>query len=134
MIKRRELFVGAGSAALATAFTSTIINANNGSVDAPIATTTYGKVRGVTSDGIHVFKGIRYGASTAGANRFRPPLPPESWQGVRDALEYAPMSPQIALTNLGPLFSSWSVDTKYGEDCLGLNVLTRRCATALSAR
>jgi hypothetical protein len=30
MIKRRELFVGAGSAALAAAFTSTIVNANNG--------------------------------------------------------------------------------------------------------
>jgi para-nitrobenzyl esterase len=77
MIKRRELFVGAGSAALATAFTSTIVNADNGPVDAPIATTAYGKVRGVTSDGIHVFKGIPYSASTAGANRFRPPRPRE---------------------------------------------------------
>jgi len=36
----------------------------------PTVTTTAGTVRGETVDGIHVFRGVPYGASTAGPNRF----------------------------------------------------------------
>jgi len=54
--------------------------------DSPVADTAYGKVRGATSGGVHAFKGIPYGASTAGANRFMPPRKPEPWTGVRNAL------------------------------------------------
>ena len=59
-----------------------------------IADTTLGKVRGVDSGGIKTFKGIPYGASTAGANRFMPPSDPQKWAGVRDALEYGHSAPQ----------------------------------------
>src|SRR5271170_62136 len=52
------------------------------------AETTYGKIRGVDNNGIKTFKGIPYGASTAGANRFMAPAEPAKWTGVRDALEY----------------------------------------------
>lgn len=61
---------------------------------APIAQTAAGKVRGAINDGIHVFKGVPYGASTAGANRFMPPRPPEPWTDVRDALDYGTSTPQ----------------------------------------
>jgi len=50
------------------------------------AATTFGRVRGVDERGIKIFKGIPYGASTAGAGRFRRPAHPAAWTGVRDAL------------------------------------------------
>src|SRR5262245_23955354 len=58
------------------------------------AETTFGKVRGIDSAGIKTFKGIPYGASTAGKNRFMPPADPAKWTGVRDALVYGPSAPQ----------------------------------------
>jgi carboxylesterase type B len=37
----------------------------------------------VVVDGINVFKGIPYGASTAGKNRFMPPMKPVPWTDIR---------------------------------------------------
>jgi para-nitrobenzyl esterase len=91
--------------------------------DAPIAATAHGRLRGVTADGIHIFKGIPYGATTAGAARFHAPAPPTAWSGVRDALVYPPMAPQAAIS-LGGLFASWTFDKEISEDCLALNVWT----------
>ena len=61
----------------------------------PIVETVSGKIRGSTQAGIHAFKGIPYGASTAGANRFQPPRPAESWAGERDALALGGRAPQL---------------------------------------
>jgi len=90
---------------------------------APIASTASGKVRGQVVDGINVFKGIPYAATTAGANRFRKPQAAQEWSGVRDTLAYPAMSPQPDRPIRG-LFESWTDPTKPGEDCLGLNVWT----------
>ena len=121
MIGRRTLLALAGSAAISAIAGKAA--AQTTASDAPIASTRYGKVRGVTEDGVHVFKGIRYGASTAGANRFRPPKPPEPWTDVRDALAFPPMSPQPPIA-VSKLFASWTFDTEVSEDCLGVNVWT----------
>jgi para-nitrobenzyl esterase len=93
----------------------------------PVVETASGRVVGVTSDGVHVFKGIPYGASTAGANRFMPPRKPEPWAGVREATVYAGRSPQAAANPQRPeLATVWGpVDTlAVGEDCLTLHVWT----------
>ena len=95
---------------------------------APVVETDSGRVSGLTADGgIHVFKGIPYGASTAGANRFMPPRRPEPWAGVREAVTYAGRSPQAPAAQQRPeLATVWGpVDTlAVGEDCLTLHVWT----------
>ena len=94
---------------------------------APVVETASGKVVGATADGVHVFKGISYGASTAGAHRFMPPRKPEPWTGVREALVYAGRSPQAAAGAQRPeLATVWGpVDMlPVGEDCLTLHVWT----------
>ena len=82
--------------------------------------TQSGPVVGVPAalDGITVYKGIPYAASTAGQNRWRPPQPPPSWTGVRRADTWGAACPQpvtgIAADRVPPL----------SEDCLNLNIWT----------
>src|SRR5208282_3546622 len=66
--------------------------------DFVVAGTSFGKVRGVENRGIKIFKGIPYGASTGGVNRFMPPVDPIGWTRVRDALEYGHSAPQAVPT------------------------------------
>jgi para-nitrobenzyl esterase len=109
----------------ASAAAANIMSAN------PVVETTVGKVRGSSSEGLYSFKGIPYGATTAGKNRFMPPMKPEPWTGERDALEYGHSAPQTipsAPSILAPMdFLVSSENPKgiaEGEDCLVLNVWT----------
>src|SRR4051812_25084387 len=84
--------------------------------------TSYGRVRGEIYKGVSIFRGIAYGASSSGANRFLPPQPPVPWTGIRDCIDYGQTAPQVP----GPLAEGgWEGRRpEMGEDCLRLNVWT----------
>lgn len=89
----------------------------------PTVETAAGKVRGLTIGRVHCFKGIPYGASTEGTERFMPPVKPQSWAGVRDMFDLGARAPQLP----GCLVPEYAVMEDYGptsEDCLLLNVWT----------
>ena len=88
-----------------------------------VVDTAGGKVRGVVSNGVHVYRGIPYGASTAGANRFMPPRKAEPWTGVRDAFQNGHSSPQVSPAP-GAIGAGLRGYAAQGEDCLVLNVFS----------
>ena len=77
-----------------------------------IARSHAGNIRGLTSQGIHVFKGVRYGEDTA-KTRFDKPIPVQPRSETQDATAYGSACPQRADRN----------EAK-SEDCLFLNIWT----------
>lgn len=76
--------------------------------------TAYGKVRGVRTNGVNVFKGIPYAGKVSGERRFRRPAPLKSWTGIREALQFGPPAMQPPRQN----------EPDPAEDCLFLNIWT----------
>ncbi len=113
----RRTFVKQAAALLAGMQASPWLRIASADAGSAVATTSAGSVRGTVLDGINIFKGIPYGGTTAGRNRFLPPTKPVPWTGTRDALAYGPTAPQAV--GRGPR----GVPAE-GEDCLVLNVFT----------
>ncbi len=84
--------------------------------------TPYGAVRGRYENGVAVFRGIPYAAPPFGPRRFRPPVPPEPWDGVRDAGSFGPTAPKPPYSDAFAQYLSDPVVP--GDDCLNLNVWT----------
>src|SRR5882672_11499276 len=86
-------------------------------LDGPVVGTANGAVRGLANGAADEFLGIPYAAPPVGALRWRPPQPAASWDGVRDATQFAPHCPQPA-SPFGQASTS--------ENCLFLNLFTPR--------
>ena len=93
----------------------------SGTINPSIASTKWGKVRGREIDGVHVFKGIRYAATSGGKNRFLPPRNPDPWSGTVDAVEESPQCYQV---NHDKPATPGRIELPESEDCLKLNVWT----------
>lgn len=104
----------------------------------PVAKTVYGKVSGENRDGVAIFRGIPYGGSVSGQNRWKPAPVPDSWDGVRECTVNGPFCPQgmgeasisANPSELGLTFNGGHPELfgceneKPDENCLVLNVLT----------
>ncbi len=94
------------------------------------AMTEYGAVRGraAADPRITAFLGVPFAAPPVRELRWHAPVPPVQWYGVRDCLEFAPISMQwTPQANPDSLYDrEWHVDPDIpmSEDCLYLNVWT----------
>src|SRR5690606_38210841 len=102
---RRFLQIGAAGTAIATlpGFATSPTHS--------VARVRGGRIAGVREGGVHVFRGVPYGADTS-QRRFLPPLREASWRGTRDAFACGAPAPQNGREGPG------------SEDCLFLNVWT----------
>jgi para-nitrobenzyl esterase len=128
MIDRRSFISsGLGAAGLLGANASRMFAAaaklDSDAKPGPVVETAAGKVRGIEKPGVYTFRGVPYGASTAGDMRFLPAAKPTPWTGVRDAREFGLKAPQ-GPTGLRPEAAAEDRNEPMGEDCLVLNVWT----------
>lgn len=85
--------------------------------------TEYGVLEGSEDAGLSVFRNIPYAAPPFGSLRFHYPVPPQGWEGVRDATTAgpAPFQPAMPADDVDTMHYMPSVQ---GEDCLTLEVWT----------
>ncbi len=84
-----------------------------------VVETNHGRIRGVETAGLTTFKGVPYGGSVSGVNRFKAAPPLKAWTGVLDTLKSGPPSLQPSMR---PSFGT--SEGIPAEDCLYLNVWT----------
>ena len=87
--------------------------------DPTIAVIDSGQLRPLQAKGVLAFKGIPYATPPVGALRWKAPVAPAKWEGVRDATTYGEICMQKMPNpdnGIGQLPAS--------EDCLTLNVFT----------
>jgi para-nitrobenzyl esterase len=76
-----------------------------------------GALRGREVGGVKTFKGIPFAAAPTGDLRWRAPVPPASWTGLREAERYGPDCIQNR-----PAWDKTQSKEPTSEDCLSLNV------------
>ncbi len=93
-----------------------------------VVKTTYGTVSGQKDahSSVTVFKGIPFAAPPVGDLRWRPPVTPASWNGVRKADEFSASCMQSVHGDFLPWTKEFLVQNQASEDCLYLNVWSPR--------
>lgn len=87
--------------------------------DRPLVRTAQGEAAGRLVDGIRLFRGLPYALPPLGERRWRPPLPPASWPGLRDASAFGPRCVQPPQS---PDSFYYAPPAAMSEDCLTLNI------------
>jgi para-nitrobenzyl esterase len=120
---------GAGSSASASDSVKLAAHSAPGGCATPksaVARTRYGRVRGFVAGDVFHFKGIPYGETTGGENRWLPAKPPTPWSDEYPALIYGANCPQSLhdfRAKEQTFLQDWD-DGFLGEDMLKLNVWT----------
>lgn len=86
----------------------------------PVADTPDGLLRGCRQDGAYIFRGIKY----ADAKRFHMPVPVKAWKGIKNALVYGPVCPEIETVQPDDNYTVPHVFYPQHEDCQYLNIWT----------
>jgi para-nitrobenzyl esterase len=86
-------------------------------LEAPVADTVYGRLRGLDDGTVMSWRGVRYAAAPIGELRWQAPRPPEPWSGGADATRVSSVCPQPTDPRI-PL----ELGAPQGEDSLTLNV------------
>lgn len=76
--------------------------------------TRLGQIAGLEADGVQQFRGIPFAAPLQGLGRIRAPEPVAPWEGVLEAVTWAPAAPQDAIPFM-PVGET-------GDACLALNI------------
>ncbi len=118
-----------GKSAAASDSIKTAAHQGPGNLSTPssaVAKTQYGKVRGFLDGGVFTFKGVPYGQTTAGENRWLPAKAPKPWSDEFPALVYGANCPQNLHTwtsSEQTFIQDWD-DGWLSEDMLKLNIWT----------
>ncbi|KAK2082325.1 Neuroligin-4, X-linked [Saguinus oedipus] len=103
----------------------------------PVVNTNYGKVQGLRTPIPSKILGVPYASPPTGKRRFQSPEPPSSWNGIRNATQFAAVCPQhlderSLLHDMLPIWFTANLDTlmtyaqDQNEDCLYLNIYVPR--------
>ena len=118
----RHMFLAALALCLASCNSRTKIETPPIADEATTVTTAQGHLVGFTAkNGAHVWRGVRFAADTSGENRWRAPRSAPTWEGIKEALKFAPVCPQIA-TPFTPIASFTNGEIEGHEDCLAADI------------
>lgn len=129
LMDRRDFLRGAAKTAVAGSALSSgfplflATPANARAASSVIIETPLGRLRGQSVEGVASFKGVPYAASTAGANRFRPPVALSPWTGEKEAIAFGASAPQVSGPSPAEFAWYWS-SVPASEDNLSLSVYT----------
>ncbi|EGF91840.1 para-nitrobenzyl esterase [Asticcacaulis biprosthecium C19] len=88
-------------------------------VKAPVVKSLAGPVKGITEDGLNIYRGLPYAQAPIGWRRWKAPVAAKPWKTVRDASQFGPAcyqpKPRVASIYANP-------PERMSEDCLSLNV------------
>src|SRR5690348_2436316 len=140
-LDRRALLLGGVALAALVACNKEASSEAGAVADPTLVSTSLGKLRGVSVDGVIEFLGVRYAQPPVGALRFQAPKKLAPWDGETAATEYgqpavqlrtpgsagASSYPPVVEAARSEAFASPSSSKREGdEDCLVLNVYCQK--------